>query len=403
MFERLLLHFRQNERGNVLLIVGGGIFLLVLAVGGAIDTARYLVARTQAQAALDNAVIAAAAVKDTQDVAEVGSRFFYANFPSHIGNISGLNISQSSDGNFVTGHVNVSINNYFSAFLGFDTYDYSGFSEVLVGQTATEIVLTLDTSPSMCQEPATGDPSLYTESCAKMNALKDAAKGFVDSIFALTPQGVKVGIVPFNHNVKMHPSLGKHPVLGPSVEIDGGPTPYLSQILEPTDNHDQIISHLNGLTSQQPSWGFTRTNIGTLVGALMLMPYSQDRQYFAHTSPDFPAPFDPVRLNKVLVLMTDGQNVVHFQPPAWPDFVPAISTDDNNHQAQLCQLLDDYYGMIIYTVTYDLADGPIKDIYRNCATNDQFYFDVSASGGAANLEEAYRMIAQSIARLRLYR
>lgn len=396
--------FLSCGRGSVLIIVAVAFTMLVTAIGGAVDMSRYLIARTQAQAALDNALLSATAVKESQDVSSGVNTLFKANFPESIARRSGVIVTISDDGKIITGEAVIQVNAVFGSFIGFDSYQTRLLSETTAaggGGIDTAIVLSLDNSPSMCATSSYGASMRSYRGCRKLAALRTAASNFINQVLEGNPSNVAVGLVPFNHNVKMHKSLGKHPQLGASVYIDGGATKQMVQILELTNNKAALLSRIGNMSVPKVygTWGFTRTNVGTAAAGLMLMPYPEDTRYFKHNA-GLPTPIDPAKSDKVLVLMTDGENVTYYENPANPDYLPHINNEDNAHQAQLCRDLKEKYGIIIYTIVYDLPNGAAKDVFRNCATNEQFFFDARSDG---DLTFAYDKIAENISHVRLRR
>lgn len=400
-----LASFLYTRNANVLIIFAASLFVLLMVVGASIDISRYLVARTQVQAALDSALTSTAWVKDTQDIHSVANRFFNANFPNSYGNAGNVTVTLSGNGQTLTGSVTLLVDAIFGEFVGIDQYRFDALSEVSIqtGMT-TEIVLALDNSPSMCMSSAFGAPPVPDPSCNKLNALKSAASGFVNlvqSTIAANPGSnpIYFGVVPFNHHVRMPPfidTLGHPDLVSANVQISGGLTPYLQEILVLTDNIPSVHATISAMSAPTGTWGFTRTNVGTLAAALMMMPYTQDRQYFNH-APSLPNPINPSATQKILVLMTDGENITSFSGGT---NTPIINAADNANQIALCEDLRNNYGIIIYTITFDLPNNAVKQIFRDCATNPSFYFDANSN---AALTLAFQAIANSINQVRITR
>ena len=54
--------------------------------------------------------------------------------------------------------------------------------------------------------------------------------------------------------------------------------------------------------------------------------------------------------------------------------------------------------MLIYTITFQLADGPIKDLMRNCATEPEMYYDTPTND---QLQAVFQAIAKGLNKLRI--
>ncbi|HHI82861.1 MAG TPA: pilus assembly protein [Rhizobiales bacterium] len=103
---------------------------------------------------------------------------------------------------------------------------------------------------------------------------------------------------------------------------------------------------------------------------------------------------------KAIVLMTDGKNTRSKSSGA-KHAKRDNGRDANALTARICRNIkaetaDEDTRIKIYTVTFDVTDPGIKDLMRNCATNDSYYFD--ADDGAA-LAKAFKDIATSLTTL----
>lgn len=398
-----------SEAGGVATIIAIAIPVMFLSVGSAVDLTRYMIARSQLQYAVDSAALATASRPDkNENIYTVAQKFLSANLSNFPGSVSGLNVSEDPTNGTITVQALGAVNSMFGDLAAETIYPLNSQSVAVLESTTfqaqeAEIILTIDNSPSMCRTSPIGQPAIMDPTCAKLAAARDASIAFVSEVFKNSPPNVFVGIVPFNNTVKMYPWKGKHPALDSTVSIDGQPTPFLASVKEQTNDVGGLINHLqdmfNAMYSVNPNvnYGWTRTNIGTLVAGLMLMPDWANAQYFQHIA-GLPKQIDPGRRDKIIILMTDGENAVRYQAGTK---IAEISAVDNAHQAQLCSYLKNTYGIIIYTVTYDLADGPAKDVFRQCATNPQFFYDVPF--GSVQLINTYVNIAQSIRKPRLYK
>ncbi len=116
------------------------------------------------------------------------------------------------------------------------------------------------------------------------------------------------------------------------------------------------------------------------------------------------AAYDPEGHNrkprKVIVLMTDGANTKYLQPSSNPAGMhngnsaasgkPATQTND--FTLELCKSAKDE-NIEIYTVAFQVTNGPAKTMLEQCATDSSHYFDATDS---AKLLTAFSTIAASL-------
>ena len=77
---------------------------------------------------------------------------------------------------------------------------------------------------------------------------------------------------------------------------------------------------------------------------------------------------------------------------------PGDAKDElDNRTSILCENIKNE-GVTLYTLTFDLDDGPIKDIMQACATTPGHYYDASDSTALA---ESFNAIATDLSNLRL--
>ena len=206
--QRELRVFAKNERGSTAMIAALGALLLAGAVGGAVDFARVYSARSQAQAALDAAVLAGARKLQTsndQVTAVTAATTHFGKLRPAETSGSGASFSVHNNGTVVRGSVSTTIVTPFLTLVGFQTLPIELLSEVgfAGGRNAGtnyEIALMLDVTGSMCDNsegPCT--------SGSKLNALKTAAADLVNIVVweDQSRYTSKVALVPFSTRVRV--------------------------------------------------------------------------------------------------------------------------------------------------------------------------------------------------------
>lgn len=124
--------------------------------------------------------------------------------------------------------------------------------------------------------------------------------------------------------------------------------------------------------------------------------------------------YDDDKTIKAIVLLTDGENSVggglgnhnnsYYNAYGYAQSGHLGSTNGNAAEATLdsktttlCNNIK-AEGIILYTVTFQLADGPIKNLMRDCATSTAMYFD---SPSNSELTNVFQQIAVGLSELRI--
>ncbi len=171
-----------------------------------------------------------------------------------------------------------------------------------------------------------------------------------------------------------------------------------------TNSKQTVLSAINGMVAT----GSTVIPSGLAWGWRVLSPaapYTEGKAYTDDTN------------TKVIIVLTDGKNDIGSGQNALPNpnlswysgygyvaqgrlgttNMAAAHTELDTRTAQLCQNIKDE-GILIYTITFQLSDGPIKDLMRNCATKVENYFD---SPDNSTLQEHFQAIGKELRNLRI--
>lgn len=155
---------------------------------------------------------------------------------------------------------------------------------------------------------------------------------------------------------------------------------------------------LNSTIASMNYGGSTYSNIGMAWGARVLSP---DEPFIEGSE------WGDEEWNKAIVLMTDGEmSPSGIYSGYWSS---SRSTTVNNvaemneRLLEICEWLkDDPRNVIVYTITFDHATSDIseetKDIYRQCATDSDHYFDAPSQ---AQLVTVFERISGALANLHL--
>ena len=462
--QHMMKRFGRDQRGSIILMAAGGIAMLTVLVGVAVDTARYVNLNSKFKNAADAALLAAISVSldEDRDLNDVATRFFEANFPTaNRGDLTVNKIEIKKDAANLewTATVDAEIKLLFGQLVGVDTMRVSHKVKVAWDiRQRIEAVFTLDTSASMCMkvgrsprgdnkgvnilsfvpyDGAETDPS----KCVKLQKMKTAMNYVLEKgIAAVNLKGggalFNVGIVPYNHKINFTAAKGI-----PKPLADYAPPGYFNNLddarpLSPmiplmavnnANDKERLDNLVNNITQTSKGLGWTRSNIGVWTAALMLDP-----QYAADFGGEPPTTLQDTKTDKIVVMMTDGSNVscCHAAYPEGnfdnqylytyaPDNTHLVGIDEyasidpytnlkkwqqtyNIPTKGLCQQMKDQ-GIKIYSVVLDVQDNDPggKEIKDVYRTCATSPQYYFDVRDTDELELAYKAIANSLLRLRI--
>ena len=186
-----------------------------------------------------------------------------------------------------------------------------------------------------------------------------------------------------------------------------------------------------GINAMRPYYGGgTAVPTGLAWGWRVLSPNYRGL-WGSPTPATLPLDYGTDKMNKVVVLLTDGKNeVVQNNEPSCDgsasayrsykcdpiesdytaygrmterrfgssiDTVTEFTTELNNRITSLCTAMKTK-GIIIYTILLQVNDSTTDALYRDCATKPEYYFN---SPSASDLAGIFNQIAQQLSKLRL--
>lgn len=190
MFKRLLHH----EEGAVFILMAAGIFMLLGAVGLAVDVGRGQMAQTKLQNAVDAAGLAAGASVNTTDLQAEITKYLNVNFTQGTlgATITSVTPTLSDDDTLLTVRVEASMPTSIMGIFGKDTMELGAYTEVTRTQKGMELAMVLDVTGSMAG--------------SKLTALKTAGNDLLEILFGAgnsTAENLWIGIVPFSMGVNV--------------------------------------------------------------------------------------------------------------------------------------------------------------------------------------------------------
>ncbi len=444
----------KDQSGAAIFLFAGALSMLILVAGMAIDMSRYLIVKSKLRTALDAALLAGAAKPEIDqqnvDIAKVVNDFFLANFPDEYlgatifygtGDQVINVIVNNTNGLTVGAEVNIELQTQFARIFGIETLKVNHAARVVRDVNVNvEVAMMMDISASMCQSASdfTQEGGAYEidESCAKYKAMKDAMRLFIEDMFDnIAVQNLSIGIVPFNHKVRFPdpnnvppsilanevPAWNNIPIWGEQTAAEyyatfddvGTEDAPLPAIVSLTSDEQTLLDVIDMIDISPYSPGWTRSNLGAHTAWLMVDP--DNKQYFAHDRPELPREYNPLGVDKAVILMTDGANVSccwsNINGDYDRSYMYRYDPDDKYlwdparevyAHGGICNLMKEQ-GVVVFSVLYgadtiDVGGDAIRNIFRNCATNEQYYFEVNSED---DIELTYKTIASSFYQLRL--
>ncbi len=189
----LIARFRHAQDGNVAVLFGIVVLPLLGFVGAAVDYARVSNARTAMQAALDTAALMIsrdAAGLTTEQISQKANEYFKALYKHPEAQnvvITATYTKSAQDGSKVVLTGSANMKTEIMKVVGYPNLDFGTSSTTVWGNTRMRVAMALDITGSM-------------NSAGKLDAMKKAAKGLVDTLktSSKTVDDVYLSIIPFN-------------------------------------------------------------------------------------------------------------------------------------------------------------------------------------------------------------
>ena len=422
----LFSRFLRNRDAGVAPMLALAALPLFGAVGAGVDYSRVAATRTAMQATLDASALLLskdAQTLPTADLVQKSSDTFKAQFtrPEAYDVQVATEFTQPQQGLFLLKlTASAKVNTVFSKLLGQSVVQLSAFSEVLWGIKKLNIALALDNTGSMASNN-------------KMTNLKTAAHNLLTTLqnAAKTPGDVKVAIVPFATDVNAgtanvdanwidwtdwdaaNGTCSKSSYTTKSSCTSNGKiwtsaahSTWNGCVYDRDQNNDvsntatvagapatMFRAHqaANCPTSAMPltyDWSALNAKIDAMTPAgntNVTIGLAWAFQFLSPVAP-FNAPAPAPDLDKVIVILTDGENTQN----RWTSTASSID-------ARTQKVCDNVKAANIKLYTVRVIDGDVS-LLQGCATKPSMYYDVQQ---AAQLNAVFSSIAQNLANLRI--
>lgn len=435
--EKLHNFLTRHDGGMVIL----GLFLFVgmlFTASLALDMARYEQERVRLQGVADRAALAAANIRHSGDGAISAEQFLRGYFlaegftPEQLDQwtiVTGDGVSERS----VTVMPRASMNTLLMSLVGVDDLPLAAAARAEVALAVkTDVVLVLDISGSMASRSGNG--------ITKLDNLKAAATAMVNDLTTGRSRGeIAISIVPYEswvvppagllermRNIRsgsggctefedwneMRQFLGngfwrflreRHPRAANAIRralearqrrVNCGPMqefrvtrPFMTEPMQMIE-HINSLQPINGWVTDEFTVGRTSIDQGVRYGALMLSPDLRtfvDSEIQARRLPSElrgrPLSADDADAERVMVLMTDGQNCCDER---------GTTAELDERSMAVCDNLK-AEGVTVFSVAFEAPRGGVN-LMRYCASSDGHFFNTNGAG----LTEAFQAIGRQI-------
>lgn len=410
--------FLADRRGNVMMLFGLALVPIMGVIGVTVDYGRASRLKQSLSAAIDAAALMAARDAPKLTDAQLTDRvnnWLKDNLPDDAkAQFTGATVSIDRAGRTVNIVANGSVPTTIAQVLGTSALDVSTSSQSTWGTNSIELALVLDNTGSMAQN-------------GKMTALKAAAKDLVQIMKEATQEQdqIRISIVPFSTRVILDTALKDSAWLrwdqkscsknwpytcttiskpawqgcvtdrDQSYDVSDTAPSGANATLYPADFCDTYSpasqARVMGLTSD---WNALNTQIDTMqptgatnitIGAVWGMATLSPGEPFTGAKPA-----NTPRLNKYMILLTDGDNTKN----RWDGNGSSLSTAVDDRTKLACTNIKSN-GVLVYTIR--VMDGNAT-LLRNCASTPGMYYEVTA---ASQLSPIFKAIAAEISQVRL--
>jgi Flp pilus assembly protein TadG len=422
--------FGSDRRGNFAVLGAAAASVLAMGVGLAVNVAQLYTVKADLRAALDAAVTSTARDLTTGKIEPKDARdrfdaFFRANADPEFGPSERLVLETrviDRNAKTVTATAHVDADLFFPLFTSNPTRRVSDKSAALYSDKAIEVAMMLDVTGSMSGQ--------------KIEDLKDAAGEALDAFLAnQNPEKprVRVAIVPYADSVNTG-SLS-HVVYAEKSYTTSEP-PALEDPVGASTAPDKCATERKGsrqFTDASPYKAMVNRDYRLgFCPAAALTPLSADIAALKKTVEDFkasgstaghigiqwswymlspkwagvlpepaaPAVYNPKKVAKYAILMTDGEfNTAFAGVPKKEATTGAQASRSRTYAEKLCREMK-YDGIEIFTIGFMLKESSAKAVLRACASDDtsstRHYF---ATSSGAELKAAFLEIVRNIERL----
>ncbi len=398
----------DDDSGAVAVIFGFCLIMVMGLMALTIDGGRAYYVASKTAAATDAAALAAAKAMNEgelsdAEVADVARKFYDANL-LNLGirgaAVGGFNVDTDRDKGAVTVKVDTRVPTTFARIMRINNVTVSKSATAVYGMRDIELAMMLDVTGSMRGR--------------KISDLKAAAHDVVDLLLASDAGSnkIRIGLAPYSASVNagryaeavsddvsrdgcvfersgIHAYADTEPRSGhylgampnPRRPSNGQYVCPGAEILPITDDKDLLKRTID----DYDAGGWTAGHLGVAWSWYLISP----KWSGVWPTASQPVAYDDSKTIKAVILMTDGQFNTSYANGR-------INRTSTQQTEKLCENMREE-GVIVYAVAFE-APSSAQETLKECASSVSHYFDAE---NGAELREAFRAIAQSLANLRV--
>lgn len=444
----------RDERGVAAPIIALAFTAIISSVGASIDYARAQMAQAKLSDTLDAAALAAGSIVNAQptQVETMANNYFNVNFPQGYmdATISPLQFVNNTEGNPPIITASATIPTIFMGIVGINTMTVNAHTEIARASSGLELVLVMDNTGSMAGQKLT---ELKASATDLVNILFGNSATKDDLWIGLVPfaQSVNIGSShsswldgttfdwgptswggcvdaqtgskdegddpptttanklrayywPSDSNNTWRTVSKKGKVTYSTITSTRGPNAYCSKEVTPmTNQKSTILAGINAMTAN----GNTHVNLGAVWGWRMLSPKWRGLWGGTMNANELPLDYGTEKMTKVAIILTDGQNTMSnsTRTSYWYLSDGKLGTTNGNaavteldrRTLAVCNAMK-AKGIIVYTLLYDLNNSTIANLYSNCASKPDYFFN---SPTYDTLHSAFQTIGDSLSNLHI--
>ena len=448
-----MVRFRQDQSGNVAIVMALIAVVMMLCIGAAVDLGRWLHARDQTISAVDAAVLAGGRTLQTNNKDEAAAiaaaqKYYTQNVTSRLPVVNDtVSFAIAPDGMGVVASGSAYIKTPFLQFAAIDklplispSQTQFSKSQIQVGGNGgenIEVSVMLDVTGSMAGQ--------------KLQDLKDAASDLINIIVWQDQSKFtsKVALVPFSEDIRLPTNSARNKARGTGLPATktinsgrGDTTYYLSDCVverigtsKYTDaapgSGKYVLGHY---TSNSTGNGNNRKGVCTVPSNAAVQPLTSDKatllakitglgaaggtaghlgtawawytlspNWNALWSGNAAAQYGAANLRKIAILMTDGEYNTQYDSNGiavgqWGSSCQGAANGCSSDQArELCKGMK-ASGITVYTVGFDVggANSSASQLLSQCATDPGKYYNAD---DGEELKQAFRDIALKLSSL----
>jgi len=389
--------FSKDTSGNIAIMFGVLLFVLVGGLAVAIDLSNGYSAKQRLQDTTDAIALLAVrdGIEDPSELQAAAQAYFDQTYPNESGErIEVLSITR--DGDRVDIEARNNIDAFFAPIFGINDLDVRVKSTSVFSPQSLDVALVLDTTGSMSRN-------------GKLEALQTSATRLINTFQDFDNEKLRVSIVPFAQYVNVGGDnrnegwIDRSGASGNELCVGSREGQLSTQVEAGNATFPTISDQACGFRTQPTEITPLTNDFRALKRTISDfeadgLTYAPAGLMWGWRTLDQRAPFTEAASSvngvKVLVLMTDGANTRSASGQTH-DGRSRRAADAAT--ADICRRVKNS-DIQVYTIAFEVDDSSTRNLLQNCASNPDNFFNAE---NASDLDEAFMNISATLNELRL--